>query len=426
MRISAVDPASPLFGKVRPGYSLIHVNGKSVRDIIDFHYRISDDHVRLEFEDLQGERLDFHFRNHDASALGLSFEDDPVMICRNKCPFCFVHQQPRGMRRALYIKDDDYRLSFTHGNFITLSNLSDEDIRRIVEQRLSPLYVSVHVTDDQLRRCIFQNEKLPSILPQLQFLIASGIKFHTQVVLSPRFNDGPYLEKTIDDLSRLYPGVMTLAVVPVGLTKYREKLPSLRTYRRNESAEIVNYVHGRQKEFLEKLHTRFVFVADEFYILAGKSFPSLSEYEEMAQFENGVGMIRHTLTDFNRRKRRLANRSHEKKIVMLTGESAFEILNCEIVSKLKDIGFRIDLQVVKNDFWGETVTVSGLLTGGDLGKSLERLERKYDVALLPPNCLNKESLFLDNLSLDDLRSKVNMKVLVGKYSIVDSICEALV
>lgn len=426
MKISAVDPASPLFGKVRPGYSLIHVNGKSVRDIIDFHYRISDDHVRLEFEDSQGERLNFHFRNHDASDLGLSFEDDPVMICKNKCPFCFVHQQPRGMRRALYIKDDDYRLSFTHGNFITLSNLSNDDIRRIVEQRLSPLFVSVHVTDDELRRCIFQNEKLPSILPQLQFLIASGIKFHTQVVLSPRFNDGPYLEKTIDDLSRLYPGVMTLAVVPVGLTKYREKLPSLRTYRRGEAVAIVRYVHGRQKEFLEKLHTRFVFVADEFYILAGKSFPSLSEYEEMAQFENGVGMIRHSLTDFNRRKRRLANRSREKKIVMLTGESAFEILNREIVSKLKDIGFRIDLQAVKNDFWGETVTVSGLLTGGDLYQSLKKFEGNYDVALLPPNCLNKESLFLDNLSLNDLRSKVNMKVLVGKYSIVDSICEALV
>lgn len=426
MKISAVDPASPLFGKVRPGYSLIHVNGKSVRDIIDFHYRISDDHVRLEFEDTQGERLNFHFRNHDASDLGLSFEDDPVMICKNKCPFCFVHQQPRGMRRALYIKDDDYRLSFTHGNFITLSNLSDDDIRRIVEQRLSPLYVSVHVTDDQLRRCIFQNEKLPSILPQLKFLIASGIKFHTQVVLSPGFNDGPYLERTIDDLSQLYPGVMTLAVVPVGLTKYREKLPSLRTYRRDESAEIVNYVHGRQKEFLKKLHTRFVFVADEFYILAGKPFPSISEYQEMAQFENGVGMIRHTLTDFNRRKRRLANRSREKRIVMLTGESAFEILNREIVLKLKDIGFRIDLQAVKNDFWGETVTVSGLLTGGDLCRSLKKFEGNYDVALLPPNCLNKESLFLDNLSLDELRSKVNMKVLVGKYSIVDSICEALV
>ncbi len=426
MKISAVDPASPLFGKVRPGYSLIHVNGESVRDIIDFHYRISDDHVRLEFEDTQGERLNFHFRNHDASDLGLSFEDDPVMICKNKCPFCFVHQQPRGMRRALYIKDDDYRLSFTHGNFITLSNLSDDDIRRIVEQRLSPLYVSVHVTDDQLRRCIFQNEKLPSLLPQLKFLIASGIKFHTQVVLSPGFNDGPYLERTIDDLSQIYPGVMTLAVVPVGLTKYREKLPSLRTYRRDESAEIVNYVHGRQKEFLKKLHTRFVFVADEFYILAGKPFPSISEYEEMAQFENGVGMIRHTLTDFNRRKRRLPNQSREKRIVMLTGESAFEILNREIVLKLKDFAFRIDLQAVKNDFWGETVTVSGLLTGGDLCQSLKKFEGNYDVALLPPNCLNKESLFLDNLSLDDLRSKVNMKVLVGKYSIVDSICEALV
>ncbi|MEW6014990.1 MAG: DUF512 domain-containing protein [Candidatus Zixiibacteriota bacterium] len=425
MKISAVDPASPLFGKVRPGYSLLNINGLSVRDIIDYHYRIADDHVRLEFENTQGERLQFQFRDYNASDLGLSFEDDPVMICKNKCPFCFVHQQPRGMRRALYIKDDDYRLSFTHGNFITLSNLSDDDIRRIIEQRLSPLYVSVHVTDDTLRRCIFQNEKLPSILPQLKFLIANGIKFHTQVVLSPGFNDGPYLERTIDDLSLLYPGVMTLAVVPVGLTKYREKLPSLRTYRRDEAIEIVNYVHKRQKEFRKKLQTRFVFVADEFYIISETPFPSLGEYEEMAQFENGVGMIRHTLTDFNRRRRRLEKLPRDRKIIMLTGESAFEILDREIVSNLKKIGFKIDLQPVKNDFWGESVTVSGLLTGGDLYNFLVKTAGNYDIALLPPNCLNKEDLFLDNLSLEEFRSKLEMKVLVGKYSIVDTIGEAL-
>ncbi len=402
------------------------INGKPVRDYIDYRFRISGKSALLEFEDDRRKVIEFKYRPEDVIDLGLTFEEDKILICRNKCVFCFVHQQPKGMRRALYVRDDDYRLSFTHGNFISLSNLTKQDEERIIKQRLSPLYVSVHTTDDKLRRTIFGNPKLPSALPQLRRLTRHGIKFHTQIVVCPGLNDGRYLEKTIDDLFDLYPGIISVGIVPVGLTRYRERLPHIRSFDIKGAEDLLDYVQNRQNEFYRKSGTRFVFAADELYILAGKEFPSESEYEEMAQFENGIGMMRSLLTDFNRKKRFLKELASRRKIAVLTGESAFKSLGDYIIRFLKEnTKIRMDIFVVENYFWGRDVTVSGLLTGRDILRQLRGLSRQYDLALLPPNCLNRENKFLDDVNIEGLREKAGMDVMIGKYSFADTVKEAV-
>lgn len=425
MKILDVDPGSPLFGYVRPGYQVLSVNGEEIVDTIDFRYKIAEDRIKIRFADPAGKELEFDFSDADAWNLGLTLDDPKIRMCKCDCIFCFVRQQPNGMRRSLYIKDEDYRLSFTHGNFITLSNMTDADIARVIEQRLSPMYISVHATDDKLRRCMLRNEKLAPIIPRLRHLADNGIQIHTQVVLCPGVNDGSYLTKTIDDLSPLFPSVETLAVVPVGLTKYREGLAKLRTYRPDEAAAVIDYVEGRQKEFLAARGSRFVWPADEFYVLAGREFPRQSEYEEMSQFENGIGMSRETITQFNRRRSGLKNISSDKRVLFLTGFSAAGFLKEHVESYVRDTAqLRLAIEPVKNNFWGETVTVSGLLTGQDLLRHARSRADDFDVFVLPPNCLNDDDLFLDNLTLEQFRSVLGRPVLVGQYNLAASIKEA--
>jgi putative radical SAM enzyme (TIGR03279 family) len=425
VKILEVAPGSPLFGYIRPGYSLVSINGHAVRDTIDFRFRIADDRVKMVFADRGGRKLDFTFDSVSDLDLGLTLDDQKVLVCKNDCIFCFVRQQPKGMRRALYIKDEDYRLSFTHGNFVTLSNTTEEDMMRIIEQRLSPLYVSVHATDDTLRRCMLKNEKLAPILPKLRKLAENGITLHTQVVLCPGVNDGAQLEKTIEDLAALYPGVESLGVVPVGLTRYRDKLPRLRTYGRKEAGQIIDFVQRQQRRFLKSVGSRFVWCADEFYVAAGRAFPPRSTYESMSQFENGIGMAREFITLFNRRRAGLKKSRSRRRISFLTGRSAYPFLRTEIAPYLKDsLGMRVLMRSVENRFWGPLVTVSGLLTGRDLASAGRSIKMQTDLFVLPPNCLNSDNLFLDNLSLEEFRSRVGRQVLVGSYDLAATIREA--
>jgi len=424
MKIVDVDINSPFYGQIKPGDKLLSINDEPVYDTVDFMFKSSEDSLRLVFENNDGERIDFDIE--DTPYLGLIFEKDKILTCKNKCIFCFIHQQPKGMRRPLYIKDEDYRLSFTHGNFISMSNLTEADIDRIIKQRLSPLYISVHTTDDSLRRYMFCNKKLPPIVRTLKHLIDNGIMFHTQVVVCPGINDGKYLEKTIDDLYALFPGIKTVGVVPVGLTKYRDNLPKLDNFSSEGADAVINYIDKCQKKFLSENGTRFVFAADEFYIKAGRELPTMSEYEEMEQFENGVGMMRKFLTDFNRRKRSMVQFKRNKKVAMMTGVSAYEIIRDNIISCLQNNKLPVDIFPVKNNFWGRDVTVSGLLTGRDLLSAVRKLNIDYDIALLPPNCLNNDDLFLDDLSLESFRKKAGMEIKVGSYILIDTLKEVMV
>ncbi|MCK4462310.1 MAG: DUF512 domain-containing protein, partial [candidate division Zixibacteria bacterium] len=383
----------------------------------------ADEQVRLKFADTRGREFELKVNGLHGD-LGLRWEEGKIKRCKCKCIFCFVHQQPKGMRRALYIKDEDYRLSFTHGNFITLSNVSDDDIARIIEQRLSPLYVSVHATDDQLRGEMLGNRKLRPILPQLKQLAAAGIRLHTQVVLCRGINDGVHLEKTVQDLATLYPQVATLAVVPVGLTRYRQRLPRLRTYTRRQSGQIVNIIETWQAQFLKTLGTRFVWAADEFYVNANREFPRLTTYEEMAQFENGVGMAREIITGFNRRRRSLRNIHSKKQVLLVTGRSAWLFLTQQVMPYLLwEFNLRVALQPVANRFWGKNVTVSGLLMGRDIIAAVKPFVRNFDTIVLPPNCLNADNLFLDDVTLREFEDAIERPVVVGSYNIAETIKE---
>ena len=420
MKIVDIDINSPLFGKIPKGSDLIAVNSHPVSDDIDFHFYNTEERLTLKV-DISGKTKTLRFYDIDCGDLGLTFEERKIRICNNKCIFCFVHQQPKGMRRSLYIKDDDYRYSFTHGNYISLSRMTEADYKRIIKQRLSPLYISVHATDDKLRRCIFRNEKLEPIIPAIQRLTDRGIELHTQTVVCPGINDGKQLIKTITDLSAFAPGVASLAVVPVGLTKYRRRLTKLRSYTKNEAIEVIQMVADFQKRFLKAIGTRFVWAADEFYLLANKEIPNLAFYEDLPQWENGVGMVREFITRFNRRKRYLPDKIKKPlKIEIITGKAAYPILSNHIIPQLKPIkNLKAKLTAVDNLFWGKQVTVAGLLTGNDILKALKGNDS--DIILLPPNCLNYDNLFLDNLSLDQFKHKMKKPVITGSYDIVDVI-----
>jgi len=426
MKILEVEPQSPLFGYIRPGYSLDSINGQNVQDVVDFRFKTSEERVTIRFLDSNGESIEFKFDEYSAIDLGLTLDDHHIKFCKNECIFCFIDQQPQGMRRTLYFKDEDYRLSFTHGNFITLSNTTDADIERIIEQRLSPLYVSVHATDDKLRRCMLRNERLAPIVPRIKQLTENGITVHSQVVLCPGINDGAQLEKTINDLISLYPGVKSLAVVPLGLTRYRDGLAILKTYDEAGSQEIISQIEKIQKSLLKKLGSRFVWVADEFYARANQEVPARVEYEEMDQFENGIGMLREFITGFNRRKSGLKKLKSSKRILMLTGTSAYPYWMKNILPFLDNqTGLKVGVGCVPNRFWGDMVTVSGLLTGQDLLRYARQHSKDYDLVVLPPNCLNEDNLFLDNLSLKQFENALGFPVLTGQYNLSATLREAV-
>jgi putative radical SAM enzyme (TIGR03279 family) len=427
MRIKAVDPQSPLFGRVRSGFTIKSVNGQPVMDTIDFRFKTSEERINIVFSDRQGREVKIRIDEENPGDLGLTLDDGRAMVCKNNCIFCFVHQQPRGMRRALYVKDEDYRLSFTHGNFVTLSCTTEQEIDRIITQRLSPLYVSVHATDENLRRQLLGNRNIAPILPRLRYLTENGITFHTQVVVCPGVNDGEHLGETIDDLSAIYPGVRSLGIVPVGLTRYRKNLPRLRKFHPEEAAALIDYVEMRQKCFLRLLGSRFVWPSDEFYIQAGHALPRHSTYEDTPQFENGVGMVREFVTMFNRRRASLRGLRSRRRALFLTGQAAFPFMASEVLPFLTDrLRLRASLAPVENRFWGKTVTVSGLLTGEDLLKTALSRVGDYDTLVLPPNGLNTEGLFLDDLPLETFRVRLGKTVVVGRYNLAKTIKEVFV
>jgi putative radical SAM enzyme (TIGR03279 family) len=275
---------------IQAGDSLVAVNGEPVNDLVDYLIEEPKESLHIALSRASGDvwALDIE---HDADEpLGLALPHPEPKQCGNNCIFCFVHQLPRGMRRTLYVKDEDYRFSFLYGAYVTLTNLAEEDLQRILNKKLSPLYVSVHAADHVLRQKLLGNPA-PDVMPILQRLVAGGIEVHTQVVVCPQINDGEHLAQTCRELVALAPGVKSLAVVPVGLTGHRQRLPELRPHTRQEAIELVEWVEITQAELLETLDTRFIFAADELYLKADKEFPSLSVYEDLSQVENGVGLI---------------------------------------------------------------------------------------------------------------------------------------
>lgn len=398
---------------IQPGEKLCSVNGCNVQDIIDLSFLTSDEVVELEIENAAGAKRLVHIEKYPDEDLGLEFESavfDKVRTCYNNCIFCFVDQMIPGMRPGLYVRDDDYRLSFLYGNFITLTNMRDEDFDRIIRTHLSPLYISVHATDPDVRCKMMNNRFAGQLMEKINRLLEAGIQIHTQIVCCPGYNDGEVLKRTFADLYALHPGVLTMAVVPVGLTKHREHLHPMRTFTPQEAAEIVDAVSGWQKQCREETGKSFVYLGDEFYLLAGKELPPSEYYDGFPQLENGIGLTRNFLNEWDMALKTLQYADGAEQAVIPVGESAFRVLQPMMEAFNRQYSTKHSFVSVKNLFFGGHVNVTGLLTGGDILAAVKDSER----LILPGVVINNDNLFLDDMSLDDFKRSFQGKVEIAK------------
>ena len=415
--VAVVDPGSIAEEmEIQVGDRVLAVNEEELNDIIDFQFGISEEEFTLLIEKINGELWELEIEKDPGEFLGLEVETisaEGLKLCRNNCAFCFVAQMPKGMRPTLYDKDDDYRLSITQGSFITLSNLSEEELTRIISLHLSPLYISVHAWDPEVRARLMKNPHAGKLPEQIRRLTAAGIVVHAQIVLVPDYNDGDVLTETIERLGELYPAVQSIAVVPVGLTRYREHLPTLRGFTSQEASETLDQGERWQTNFFTRTGQHIVYFADEFYVLAERAFPEALVYDDFPQLENGVGMARKFITEIESGWKQLPEAISERHIHLITGTSAqqlFELLRDRLMNQVS--GLRLSVHPIQNDFFGSSVTVAGLLTAQDIALQLGDL--KGEEFLIPSVMLKAdEDLFLDDHSVQWLEKKVN-----GKASIV--------
>lgn len=415
--------------QVACGDRLKAINGVPMRDLLDVRFAAAEEDLDLEFVRPDDTDYSVHIEKHPDEDLGVVFEPMKIRSCNNKCDFCFVFQQPKKvMRRELYIMDDDYRYSFLYGNFVTLTNIDEGDVSRIIEQRLSPLYISVHCTDDKVRKDFLRSPNAWPIVPLMKRFADAGIRMHAQVVVVPGFNDGEILERTIQDLAQLYPAVESLGVVPVGLTRYRQHLPDVNPVSQAYAAEMVSYLDRHSDSFRKSLGVGFVYTADEFYVLADADFPAESYYDDFPQLENGVGMGRQALDHFAQSYASLPRKlDRPQTIHWVTGRSAATFLIPQVIDKLNAIdGLTIEPVVVTNEFFGDTVSVSGLLTGRDILEHLMARKPTGGFVYLPPNCLNTDGLFLDDMTPAMISLELGLPVHQAEYEFVPGLRDLLV
>lgn len=392
---------------ILPGDTVLAVNAHRLRDPVDFMFYCADEKLNLDLH-REGQKMTLQISRQEINKLGMDFKPSKVMTCRNNCIFCFVKQLPRGLRKTLYVKDEDYRLSFLYGNYITLSNLGKEDKKRIIGQRLSPLYISVHSTNRIVRNRLLGNAKAPDILKELKFLTDNRIRFNAQIVLCPGHNDGKELHQTLSTLYRFHPYVLSIAVVPVGLTIHRKQ--HMRPVEKEDALDAIKIIESFQKRFTKKHGNPIVFGADELYLKAGHPFPPLRDYGELHQIENGVGM----LPLFMHQAKKIKSQKGiqvKKKFMTFTGISFYPFLK-KFVDRLSEKeNLAVDVLPVENRFFGSSITVAGLLTGRDVIKTvLDRMD-SHETILIPDVVLNEENKFLDDITLDDIREALGIPAL---------------
>ncbi|SMB94442.1 putative radical SAM enzyme, TIGR03279 family [Desulfonispora thiosulfatigenes DSM 11270] len=396
------------------GDKILEINNQQMNDLIDFQFLWADEEIDLVIQKTSGEEILYQIEKDYDESLGVVFEKaifDKMRTCKNNCIFCFVAQMAPGMRSSLYDKDDDYRLSVLQGNFVTLTNLKDEDFDRIKRYHLSPLYVSVHTTSPDLRVSLLNNKNAYKIIDQLRDLAEAGIEFHCQIVLCPGINDGEYLERTLTDLKNLWPSVKSIAVVPVGITKFTKNPEKFPFITRDYAQNLVNYIENKQQQFKKELGDSLVFVADELYVKASKMFPSKEVYEEFPQTENGIGIGRIFLDEFMELEKTFPKEVSTKSYVVVTGVSGQFVLTplIERMSQIK--GLDLELKTVENSFFGPRVTVTGLLTGTDLIKNLRGLPKGTNVVISKVMLKQEEDVFLDGLTVEDVQRELNINLM---------------
>jgi putative radical SAM enzyme (TIGR03279 family) len=410
-------------GGIVPGDKIVSVNGEPLLDYIDYIYFCAQRRLKIRVE-RGGTIRTLLISNGDEEDLGLSFTQ-PLLgkkrVCGNKCVFCFVHQLPRGMRKSLYVKDEDWRYSLVMGNYVTLSTISDDEIKRIIKRKASPLYISVHTVDEAQRRQMLGNENAVPIRALLKKFAAKGIRFHAQAVVCPGLNDGRKLEETIRFLQQLYPAAASLAVVPVGLTGHRQMLTPIEPVSQSVAQDTIKTVELSQKECLNSIGTRFVFAADEFYVRAGMPMPSAEEYETFDQIENGVGLVATLLSEAEEALESCEGKGAD--VSLATGEDAFAYIESIANRAAERSGARVHVYAAKNITFGGAVTVAGLLAGRDF---VSALKGKYlgEKLLIPAAALRDDDVFLDDMTLGELSETLGVRVepVCDGYQLVAQIC----
>ncbi|MFD3156488.1 DUF512 domain-containing protein [Haloimpatiens sp. FM7330] len=418
---------------------LISINGNPVKDIIDYKFLITDQYINIEIEKQDGQIWDIEIEKDYDEVLGIEFKDfilDKPKSCHNKCIFCFIDQLPKGMRKTLYFKDDDSRLSFLQGNFVTLTNMSEEDVDRIIKYRMSPINISIHTTNEELRVKMLNNRFAGKAYGRMKKLAQAGIEMNCQIVSCPGINNGSELKKTIQELYKLYPSVQSAAVVPIGITKFREGLPKLKLYTKDGAIAEIKMIKEMQKKFIENSSTPFVRLSDEFYVIAELDVPESDFYEGYNQLEDGIGMIRIFRDNIENNLNRLD--LHKKgTFTIITGVSAYkEIQNAanKIMNYNKNV--RIKVKKIINNFFGETITVAGLLTGQDIIEQVKD-EDLCEYIIVSNNMIrkgyeleqNSDKVLLDDITIEDLENEFNRKILICDYSgedlidIINSCCK---
>ena len=415
VKINSVIPGSPADKTgVMPEDILVSINGHKVSDVLDYMYYAADVDVRLTLL-RNGEEMDVVVKKDEYDDLGLEFETflmDKKQSCCNKCVFCFIDQMPPGMRETLYFKDDDARLSFLQGNYVTLTNLSQEDIDRIIQMKLN-INVSVHTTNPELRVKMMHNRFAGEKLKYIRQMAEAGIKLNCQIVCCPGLNDGDELRRSLRDLGELMPNITSMAVVPVGVTKFRQGLYPLTGFTKEGAAETIDIIEGFQKEFLEKFGTRTVFPSDEFYLIAGRDIPPAENYEDYSQYENGVGMLRSLMDEFDRALEMAEWEGGERCVSMATGYAPYPMI-CQLARKAEERfpGLKCNVYRIRNDFFGETITVTGLITAQDLIAQLKGQELGEQLLLSSATVRRDSDVFLDDLTIPDVERELGVTVRV--------------
>jgi len=421
LRVAAVEPDS--LGAelgLAPGDELLSINGRELIDFLDWEFLAADETFVLNVRTAAGEAIEFDIERPEDLPLGISLDPPKIRRCANRCDFCFVDGNPEGSRKTLFIRDDDYRLSFRHGNFATLSNLKDKDINRILEYRLSPLYVSVHATDAEIRRRLLRNPKAPAILEQLGMFARGGIQFHAQIVMVPGVNDGAVLEQSLKDLYDMKDAVLTVSIVPVALTAFsRRDVVTTPT-----PAEARAAVQTRERWAARARQERgeaWVYGSDELYMLAELPFPAAADYDGYPQVENGVGSVRY-LEELIATEQGSLPDMHGQKVLVCTGTAMGKLMPHILPSLEKATGATFELAVLENSYYGPAVTTAGLLPGDDFRRALAG-RNDVSLALLPAESVSESGVFVDDVTLASVEATAPMPISLS-YHFTDSLTGA--
>lgn len=419
--ISQVQPDSIGFEmEIEPGDCLISINGTEIEDVFDYHYLVNDSYLELLVEKPNGEQWELEIEKDYEEDLGLEFENglmDEYRSCRNKCIFCFIDQMPKGMRDTLYFKDDDSRLSFLQGNYVTLTNMSEHDIERIIHYHLSPINISFQTTNPELRCKMLHNRFAGEALKKVDRLFEAGIEMNGQIVLCKGVNDGDELNRSISDLVRYIPCLESVSVVPVGLSKYRDGLYPLEPFQKEDAKEVLGIIHSWQNKIYAEHGIHFIHPGDEWYLLAGEPMPPEEQYDGYLQLENGVGMVRLLENEVEEAMSQETGDEREIECSIATGKLAYPLI-CGLVKKVQEKFPNLTVHVypITNEFFGENITVAGLLTGQDI---IAQLKGKMfgSRLLLPCNILRSgEDVFLDDVTLGEVESALQVEVDIVKSS----------